>query len=98
MADDAQPTYDLDELDLALVEALRRDGRAGNRSLGAELGVNEVTVANRIRRLSAASVIRVVALTDIEAFGHELPGVRVHPRRAGGRCSTSPPTSRASAS
>lgn len=61
----------MDDLDLHLVEALRLDGRASNRALAAELGVNEVTVANRIRRLAGESIIRVVALTDMLAFGHE---------------------------
>jgi DNA-binding Lrp family transcriptional regulator len=66
-----EPRGQLDELDRGLVEHLRRDGRASNRSLSAALGVNEVTVASRLRRLAATSVMRVVALTDIEAFGHQ---------------------------
>jgi DNA-binding Lrp family transcriptional regulator len=34
------------------------------------LGVNEATVATRLRRLESSSIMRVVALTDMEAFGH----------------------------
>jgi DNA-binding Lrp family transcriptional regulator len=60
----------IDDLDRALVERLRIDGRESNRSLASALGVNEATVANRLRRLEAASIMRVVALTDMEAFGH----------------------------
>jgi DNA-binding Lrp family transcriptional regulator len=60
----------IDELDRALVERLRHNGRESNRSLAAELGVNEITVATRLRRLESASIMRVVALTDMEAFGH----------------------------
>jgi DNA-binding Lrp family transcriptional regulator len=60
----------IDELDRALVERLRVDGRESNRSLAAALGVNEATIANRLKRLEAGSIMRVVALTDMEAFGH----------------------------
>src|ERR1700692_3517549 len=60
----------IDDLDRALVERLRRDGRESNRSLAAAVGVNEATVANRLRRLEAGAIMRVVALTDMEAFGY----------------------------
>jgi DNA-binding Lrp family transcriptional regulator len=60
----------IDELDRALVERLRRNGRESNRSLAAALDINEITVASRLRRLETASIMRVVALTDMEAFGH----------------------------
>lgn len=59
----------IDDLDRALVERLRRDGRESNRSLAAALGVSEITVASRLRRLETASIMRVVAMTDMEAFG-----------------------------
>jgi DNA-binding Lrp family transcriptional regulator len=52
------------------VERLRIDGRESNRSLATALAVNESTVANRLRRLESSSIMRVVALTDMEAFGH----------------------------
>lgn len=61
---------ELDQLDRALIEHLRRDGRIGNRALAAELNVNEVTVAARLRRLEDAGVMRVVAITDMRLFGH----------------------------
>ncbi|WP_368834420.1 Lrp/AsnC family transcriptional regulator [Mycobacterium intracellulare] len=61
---------ELDNLDRALIERLRLDGREGNRSLGEQLGVNEVTVAARLRRLAESGVVRVVAITDIRLFGH----------------------------
>lgn len=61
---------ELDDLDRALIDRLRVDGREGNRSLGAKLKVGEVTVAARLRRLEEAGVMRVVAITDIQLFGH----------------------------
>jgi DNA-binding Lrp family transcriptional regulator len=62
----------IDALDRALVERLRVDGRESNRSLAAALDVNEATIANRLKRLEAGAIMRVVALTDMEAFGHRL--------------------------
>ncbi|MDR3655966.1 MAG: Lrp/AsnC family transcriptional regulator [Mycobacterium sp.] len=61
---------ELDDLDRALIDRLRDDGREGNRALAASLNVNEVTVAARLRRLEDAGVLRIVAITDIRLFGH----------------------------
>ena len=60
----------IDDLDRALVERLRVDGRESNRSLATALDVNEATVATRLRRLEQNSIMRVVALTEMEAFGY----------------------------
>ncbi|MCX2930665.1 Lrp/AsnC family transcriptional regulator [Mycobacterium sp. CVI_P3] len=60
----------LDAVDRALVERLRIDGRESNRALGEALGISEVAVANRLRRLEECSVMRVVAVTDMRIFGH----------------------------
>lgn len=65
----ATTTRVADELDRALVDRLRADGRESNRSLAAALGVNEATVAARLRRLAADGVMRVVAVADMHAFG-----------------------------
>lgn len=67
MAEDARPTTD--ELDRAIVERLRVDGRETNRSLAAALGVNEATIAARLRRLEAGDVVHVVALADMHRAG-----------------------------
>ena len=66
----APTAVELDDLDRALFERLRIDGRESNRSLGSKLNVNEVTVAARLRRLEESGVMRVVAITDIRLFGH----------------------------
>lgn len=68
--DIASASPELTDLDRALIELLRQDGREGNRSLAHKLGVNEVTVAARLRRLEEADLMRVVAVTDIRLFGH----------------------------
>jgi DNA-binding Lrp family transcriptional regulator len=61
----------LDDLDRAVIARLREDGRASNRSLAEALGVNEATIGSRLRRLEDEHVVRVVAVTDMEALGHE---------------------------
>ncbi|MGW6729665.1 AsnC family protein [Nocardia sp. NPDC055029] len=55
----------LDDIDRAVVERLRKDGRETNRALSQALAINEVTVATRIRRLELSSIMRVVAVTDM---------------------------------
>jgi DNA-binding Lrp family transcriptional regulator len=64
--------FKVDELDLALIARLRAEGRASNRSLADALGVNDATVAARLRRLEDEAIVRVVAVTDMAAFGHDL--------------------------
>src|SRR4051812_8160908 len=64
-----QEARTIDELDRSIVERLRRDGRETNRSLATALGVNEATIAARLRRLETNNVMHVVALTDMERLG-----------------------------
>lgn len=68
VADDVRS---IDDLDRKIVDRLRVDGRETNRSLAGALGVNEATIASRLRRLEAASMVHVVALTDIHRLGFE---------------------------
>lgn len=60
---------ELDDLDRRIVERLRVDGRATNRSLAGALGVSEATVATRLRGLESAQAVHVVALTDMQGLG-----------------------------
>lgn len=59
----------VDDLDRDLVERLRVDGRENNRALARALGVNEATIAARLRRLEESRTMHVVALTDMDGFG-----------------------------
>ncbi|MGH3556392.1 MAG: Lrp/AsnC family transcriptional regulator [Mycobacterium sp.] len=69
-ADTPSAAPELSDLDRALIDRLRHDGREDNRALARQLGVNEVTVAARLKRLEEADLMRVVAITDIQLFGH----------------------------
>lgn len=62
-------TSKVDELDVRLVERLVANGRESNRSLAEALGVNQATIAARLKRLATMQIMRVVAVTDLAAFG-----------------------------
>jgi Lrp/AsnC family transcriptional regulator for asnA, asnC and gidA len=56
----------LDALDRDIIEALRRDGRAGNSAIASQLGVAEGTVRQRIKKLLDTGVFRVAGLVNPE--------------------------------
>lgn len=59
----------LDALDNGIIRALQRDGRASFSAMARALGVTEGTVRNRLSRLLADRVIRVVAVADLLKVG-----------------------------
>lgn len=59
----------LDEIDQRLIKLLSKDGKITNRVLSQRLGVSEVTVATRLRRLSERGIARVVGILELEAAG-----------------------------
>ncbi|MDR7545279.1 MAG: Lrp/AsnC family transcriptional regulator [Armatimonadota bacterium] len=59
----------LDALDQGIICALQRDGRTSYSALARALGVTEGTVRNRLSRLLADRVIRVVAVADLIKVG-----------------------------
>ncbi|MEO0030314.1 MAG: hypothetical protein RIS94_72 [Pseudomonadota bacterium] len=62
----------LDEVDRRIIEVLTRDGRAQSTSIGEELGLSGNLVANRIRAMDAAGLMRVVALADFRVHGYKM--------------------------
>ena len=63
---------ELDDVDNAIIELLRVDGRLPYRAIARELGLTETTVRARVKRLEESNTMRVVAVTDIEAAGYEM--------------------------
>jgi DNA-binding Lrp family transcriptional regulator len=59
----------LDDLDRALIHALRSDGRAAYSRIGEALGVSAQTAARRYRRLQAEAGLRVVGVLDARGAG-----------------------------
>lgn len=73
------PAHAVDEGDLDIIHALQRDARASNRSIAAALAVSEGTVRARLRRMETSGLIRIRAISDLDAFGMNctaLVGVR----------------------
>lgn len=67
----------LDEVDLALLQALQTDGRAPFSRIAEVLGVSDQTVARRYARLRGEGVLRVLGLTDPLRLGEAPWLVRV---------------------
>jgi Lrp/AsnC family transcriptional regulator for asnA, asnC and gidA len=60
----------LDEVDESLIAALMNDCRATNRALAHAIGVNEQTIASRIRRLLDNDLMQVVSVVSQAAHGY----------------------------
>ncbi|GGN41397.1 AsnC family transcriptional regulator [Actinoplanes campanulatus] len=69
---------EIDTLDRRIVHALRIDGRAGWREIGAVLGVSDQTVARRYRRLRENAGVRVVGIANPIRLGYEMWTLRLH--------------------
>lgn len=61
----------LSEGDVAIVDALQRDGRRPFTALAQELGASEAHVRRRVRALVDADVIAITAVADPRVFGLE---------------------------
>lgn len=64
--------FTVDDIDLAIVEQLRIDGRATNQQIANNLGLTAATVSTRIRRMEDADKLRVVAVSDFSAHGYNV--------------------------
>jgi Lrp/AsnC family transcriptional regulator, regulator for asnA, asnC and gidA len=59
----------LDDTDKAIVQALQRDGRAPYAAIAEAVGLSETAVRNRVKRLTEAGVMQIVAVTDPGQLG-----------------------------
>jgi DNA-binding Lrp family transcriptional regulator len=59
----------VDEVDLAIIQALQRNPSETNKALAARVGMSDVGVSNRIRRLIENNVIRPTLFYDAESLG-----------------------------
>ena len=77
--------FEFSELDLKIIEILKKDGRTSNQKIADMLGVTTSMIATRIKRMEQAKAMKVVAVSDFSAFDYNvlLPvGVNVKGRRA----------------
>lgn len=75
----------LDELDLRILAALRRDGELTNVGIARQLGVSEGTIRNRRRVLVKHDYLRTVALANVTKLGYAIEAfitVEVEPEKA----------------
>ncbi|MFZ0172233.1 MAG: Lrp/AsnC family transcriptional regulator [Acidimicrobiales bacterium] len=63
---------ELDPLDHGIIRHLQDDGRRPYREIGRELGVSEGTIRSRVRRLTEAEALRVVAIADPFHLGYRV--------------------------
>lgn len=66
----ATQDFALDEIDYGIIQALQADIKTPNKRIAQALGVAESTIAARIRSMSDRGVMRVLAETDMAAFGY----------------------------
>ena len=65
----ADAYHQLDRIDQAIVDALRRDGRRPYREIARDLGVSESMVRKRCKRLLESGWMRIQAISDPLALG-----------------------------
>lgn len=63
---------DIDELDVRIMRELNEDGRAPFSHLANRLGVSESQIRKRYSKLTAANVLRVLALTNPRSLGFQV--------------------------
>jgi Lrp/AsnC family transcriptional regulator, regulator for asnA, asnC and gidA len=63
---------ELDAIDRHIIEGLQRDGRRAYTVLAREVGISEAAVRARVRKLSEAGVIDVVAVTNPLMVGFDV--------------------------
>jgi Lrp/AsnC family transcriptional regulator for asnA, asnC and gidA len=72
----------MDDIDLAILSLLQRDGRRPYTEIASALGISEGTVRNRVYRLLEDQVIQIVGQVDPDHLGFDAPaimGVSVNP-------------------
>jgi Lrp/AsnC family transcriptional regulator for asnA, asnC and gidA len=72
----------MDDIDLAILSLLQRDGRKPYTEIASALGISEGTVRNRVYRLLEDQVIQIVGQVDPDHLGFDAPaimGVSVNP-------------------
>lgn len=74
------PAQGLDEIDLAIIDALRKDGRAAFAQIAEQLNVSPGMIRLRYNRLAEHGYLRVVAITNPLRMGYKsmaMIGLRV---------------------
>lgn len=62
--------FEFSDLDLSIVDILKRDGRTSNQRIADVLGVTTSIVGTRIKRMEEAKAMKVVAVADFAALDY----------------------------
>lgn len=62
--------FEFSDLDLSIVEILKKDGRISNQKIADELDVTTSIVGTRIKRMEEAKAMKVVAVADFAALNY----------------------------
>jgi len=65
----------MDELDLAIIDLLKANGRRPFTEMAHILGVSEGTIRNRVSKLVEDKVLHIVGLVDPSSLGFEAPAM-----------------------
>ena len=74
----------MDARDREIIQLLQEDGRLSSAEIARAIGVSQGTVKRRLKLLRDDSVIKVIAVPDVEKMGNPvtgLIGIRVDPSR-----------------
>ena len=66
----SETLFEFSDLDKAIIDILKKDGRTSNQKIADMLGVTTSMVATRIRRMEQAKAMKVVAVSDFSAFDY----------------------------
>ena len=75
----------VDDVDLAIIRELQKNGRSSNREVARVLGVSEGTIRQRLKKLEATRAMRLSLVTDPAALGQTAAAyvrIRARPRDA----------------
>lgn len=72
MNSQSAPSIPLDEIELKIINYLRKDGRMTHRELARRIDVSETTIRNRLRSLQERGVFRIVAMIEPQKVGFNL--------------------------
>lgn len=61
----------VDELDLRLIEAIKRNARISYHELASNVGTSPQTASRRVNRLVDDGIIKIIAITDYAALGYK---------------------------
>ena len=66
---------ELDNIDIAILDLLEKDGRVSNREVGRALQISEGTVRQRLKKLTECKAFRLGLVTDMESGGLTASGI-----------------------